>query len=55
MKQEAAYRVAFNEANSELNEIVGLFEKLRLRKERVESVVEALKPLVNLQAQAFAG
>jgi hypothetical protein len=53
MKQEA-YRVAFNEANSELNEIVGLFEKLRIRKEKVEGVVEALKPLVNSQTQAFA-
>jgi hypothetical protein len=53
MKQEA-YRTAFNEANSELNEILGLVEKLRARKEQVEVVVEALKPLVNSQAQAFA-
>ncbi|HLY40551.1 MAG TPA: hypothetical protein VKR52_05020 [Terracidiphilus sp.] len=43
MKQEV-YRFAFEEANSELKEIVGEFEQLRLRKERIEKVLEALKP-----------
>lgn len=41
------YRVAFDEAYSELNEIIGKFEQLRLRKDRIEKLVEALKPLVS--------
>lgn len=40
------YRVALDEANAELSEILGKFELLRLRKDRVERLVEALKPLV---------
>lgn len=40
------YRVAYDEASAELSEILGKFEQLRLRKERVEKVVEALKPLI---------
>jgi hypothetical protein len=45
MRQEV-YRVAFDEARAELNEILGKFEQLRLRKDRIEQLVEALKPLV---------
>jgi hypothetical protein len=45
MRQEV-YRVAFDEANAELSEILGKFELLKLRKDRIEKVVEALKPLV---------
>lgn len=45
MRQEV-YRVAYDEAYSELNEIIARFEQLRLRKDRVEKLVEALKPLV---------
>jgi hypothetical protein len=45
MRQEV-YRVAFEEARAELNEILGKFEQLRLRKDRVEKLVEALKPLI---------
>ena len=45
------YRFAFDEANSELAQIVGEFEQLRLRKERVEKVVEALKPLAGVDPQ----
>jgi hypothetical protein len=44
MRQEV-YRVAFDEARAELNEILGKFEQLRLRKDRIEQLVEALKPL----------
>jgi hypothetical protein len=40
------YRVAFDSANSELNEILGAFEELKSRKERIEKVVLALKPLL---------
>lgn len=50
MRQEV-YRVAYDEASAELSEILGRFEQLRLRKDRVEKVVEALKPLV-MAAQA---
>lgn len=45
MRQEV-YRVAFDEASAELSEILSKFEALRLRKDRIEKVVEALKPLV---------
>ena len=49
------YRFAFDEANAELSQIVGEFEQLRLRKERVEKVVEALKPLAGVDAQSTGG
>jgi len=49
------YRFAFDEANAELSQIVGEFEQLRLRKERVEKVVEALKPLAGVDPQPAAG
>jgi hypothetical protein len=45
MRQEV-YRVAFDEASAELSEILGKFELLRARKDRIEKVVEALKPLI---------
>lgn len=45
MRQEV-YRVALDEAKAELNEILARFEQLRLRKDRIEKIVEALKPLV---------
>ena len=58
------YRFAYEEANSELREISGQFEQLLVRKERVEQVIEALRPLlgdvpaveasVNLQASDAA-
>ncbi len=44
MKEEV-YRFAFDEANAELSQIMGEFEQLRQRKDRIEKVVEALKPL----------
>jgi hypothetical protein len=53
MRQEV-YRVAYDEANAELSEILGKFEQLRLRKDRVEKVVEALKPLVASEAATLA-
>jgi hypothetical protein len=51
MKQEV-YRFAFDEANSELSQILGEFEQLRARKDRIEKVVEALKPLAGIEAAA---
>jgi|HubBroStandDraft_2_1064218.scaffolds.fasta_scaffold07949_2 hypothetical protein len=53
MRQEV-YRVAYDEANAELSEILGRFEQLRLRKDRVEKVVEALKPLIANEAVSLA-
>lgn len=43
------YRFAYEEANAELRVIVGQFEQLRQRKEQIEQVVEALRPLVASQ------
>ena len=40
------YRVAFDAANAQLTEISAEFERLRLRKEQVERLVGALKPVI---------
>lgn len=40
------YRIAYEEASAELSDILTRFDLLRQRKERIEKVVEALKPLV---------
>jgi hypothetical protein len=48
------YRVAFDSANSELNDILGSFEELRARKDRIEKVVMALKPLLGAEEAAAA-
>ena len=40
------YRFAYEEATAELREISGQFEQLLVRKERVEQVIEALRPLL---------
>lgn len=48
------YRVAFDSANLELKDIVGAFEELRARKERIEKVVLALKPLLGAEEAAAA-
>lgn len=48
------YRVAFDSANSELKDILGAFEDLRARKERIEKVVMALKPLLGAEEAAAA-
>jgi hypothetical protein len=45
MRQDV-YRVALDEASSELNDILARFDQLRRRKDRLEKIVEALKPLV---------
>jgi hypothetical protein len=41
------YRFAFEEATSELREIATQFDVLRVRKEQVEQVIEALRPLLS--------
>jgi hypothetical protein len=45
MTQET-YRLAYEEASSELKQILEKFEVLRVRREKVQQVVEALKPLL---------
>ncbi|HWA96615.1 MAG TPA: hypothetical protein VG844_18610 [Terracidiphilus sp.] len=49
MRQEA-YRVAYDEANSELKEFVLKFEQLRFRKEQIEHLVDVLRPLMGQSA-----
>ncbi|HUN86218.1 MAG TPA: hypothetical protein VMU48_17695 [Terracidiphilus sp.] len=49
MRQEV-YRVAYDEAKAELGEILAKFEALRVRKDRIEAVVDALKPLMVAEA-----
>jgi hypothetical protein len=54
MKQDDhkdVYRVAFDSAQNELNEIVASFEQLRARKESVEKLVAVLKPIVDAEMQ----
>ena len=48
------YRVAFDSANSELNQILVSFEELKARKERIEKVVSALKPLLGATEESSA-
>lgn len=48
------YRTAFDSANNELNDILGEFEDLRARKDRIEKVVLALKPLLGAEEAAAA-
>jgi hypothetical protein len=54
MNNGDVYRTAFDSANSELNDILSAFEELRARKERIEKVVTALKPLLGAE-EAAAG
>lgn len=49
------YRVAFESANVELREISESFERLRLRKERIEKLVSVLKPIVGVTETTAAG
>src|SRR5580698_10433890 len=45
MTQET-YRFALDEASVELREIDSRFEQLRVRKERMEQIIDALRPLM---------
>jgi len=53
MRQET-YRVALDEASAELRDILQQFDALRLRKEQIEKVVEALEPFLSLKTEAIA-
>ena len=55
MKQEEqaeVYRVAFETAHIELKEIAASLERLRIRKDHIEKLVEILGPLVDLEEKA---
>src|SRR5260370_14389721 len=43
------YRVALESAKAELDEISEFYEKLRVRKEGIEKLVLALRPIVDLE------
>jgi len=47
MRQEA-YRVAYDEATAELNEIIAQFDQLQQRKTRLERLAEVLRPLAEI-------
>ena len=49
-----AYQLAYDEATAELSEIIGRFEQLRQRKDRVEKFVEAFRPLLGLEVEESA-
>lgn len=48
-----SYRAAFLTASAELNEVFREVEQLRIRKDRVEKVMEALKPLLESNARDY--
>ena len=50
------YRAAFHQANSDLAEIFGEYERLQIRKEQIEDVLIALEPFLphlNVQIEAI--
>ena len=48
------FRTAYQQANTELWDLQEQFERLRLKKEQIEKVVEALKPFIELDSENFA-
>ena len=52
--RQGAYLTAYDAARSELSEVLGEFERLRIRKEQIEKVALALEPLFDSQAQVSA-
>jgi hypothetical protein len=50
--QQEIYRVAYETASSELEEIAAALEQLRIRKDHIEKLVEVLGPLVDLEEKA---
>jgi hypothetical protein len=52
--RQGTYRVAYDEAVAELNAIIEQFEELRVKKEQIENVVDALKPFVGLDVDISA-
>jgi len=44
------YRTAYDEASTELRRILGEFERLSVQRERVEELMQALKPAIGPDA-----
>lgn len=51
MRQET-YRFALDQATAELRDIVTQYETLKSRKEQIEHVLAALRPFLDIQAEA---
>jgi hypothetical protein len=49
------YRFAYDEASSELRKILRAFEQLCAQKNRVEKLIEVLKPQVGISEEAEDG
>jgi hypothetical protein len=56
-KEMDPYRVAYEQAMTELNEITRKFDLLRLQKTQVENLINAFRPLIESEqaANAIAG
>jgi hypothetical protein len=48
--RDETYKIAYEEALAELRDIVIQYEVLRLRKERIEHVVTALRPFIGMDS-----
>lgn len=46
------FRTAYQQANAELGSILEQFDRLRHKKEQIERVVEALRPLLEAQGES---
>lgn len=46
------FRTAYQQANSELGSILEQFDRLRSKKEQIERVVEALRPLLEAKGES---
>jgi hypothetical protein len=50
-RHEQAYLAALGAASTELSELFVEFQKLEIRKERMERIIDALKPVIELDEQ----
>jgi hypothetical protein len=54
MKQKDIYRFAYDEATTELRNILHSFEELCAKKNKVEKLIKVLKPEIGLTEEASA-
>lgn len=52
--RDETYKIAYEEANAELRDILTRFEELRLRKDQIEHVVDALRPFIGMEMETAA-
>jgi hypothetical protein len=48
------FRAAYTEASLELRTVLGEFERLRIRRDQVENLLEAIKPAIELDGDVVA-